>query len=318
MRHGLFSTGRNGMRLAALSGLAMLALLAWGCSEPVTTYQVAGSKLGGGERVLVLPFQDTRTLVEDNDPHKEDLGTHARDIFISAMKEFPNAESVTIITPDERPSAGSLTIAQLAEAGRKHQADVVIAGQVFSYTGTRAASIPPRAGMFIRAVSVKDGSLLFVGDDYVSAAIPGASGGRELQAKNVSKRLLESLVEQVKPVAVALIPRAASSAAYAMLAPGRAIFANQEGNGGDKSGFDTVPAPEPPPFIDMDIAPPLSQIDWDKQIAPEAPPLFDISDDFYSLPPPKPVAIDQPLPAERNEKPAVASVTESTASQDEA
>ena len=176
-------------RLAA----AALLLLAGGCGESISSYQAPGDHVAEARRILVLPFLDTRTFVDERDPHRDDLGEHARGIFAAALRESQAGSGAEIILPPLPRREESISIAEAAELGRLHHADLVVAGQAFSFTETRAASIPPRAGMFVRVVSARDGVLLFVGDGYQAASLPGAGGGRELQAKNVAARLADGL-----------------------------------------------------------------------------------------------------------------------------
>ncbi|MDR0361901.1 MAG: hypothetical protein LBJ46_04340 [Planctomycetota bacterium] len=193
----------TGRIVAAFLLLTLLILATSGCGEPINVYRVSGRNVDPDSRVLVLPFLDTRTFVDPRDPYKDTLGGHARDIFVAAMREHPLARDCEVIAPEMTRPEGSMTLAEVADHGRRHGADYIVAGQIFSYTGTRAASIPPRAGMFIRIVSAHDGSLVFVGDHYQSAPVPGAAGGRELQARNVSTRLIEGFVAGVDQDAMA-------------------------------------------------------------------------------------------------------------------
>lgn len=296
-------------RLAALvvatALLLLLALLVGGCGEQVTMYQVQGTCVSTTQRVLVMPFMDTRTFTDSNDPHRENLGEHARDIYVQAMRDNPVLNGSIIMTPVLPKQSRSLTNAEVAEIGRQHGADVVVAGQVFSFTGTRAASIPPRAGMFVRVVSAADGAILFVGDDYQAAAVPGAPGGRDLQARNVADRLIDGMVRQGKPLAFRKDRRISSSTAYAMLPPPgkRPRFANKAESGGS-GGKDRdkvpefEPIPEAPPFLGFSggIMDPTT---WDDQVVPEVPPIidFNVGADF-SAPPAATVAEagEEPLP----------------------
>ncbi|MCC8191283.1 MAG: hypothetical protein LIP77_11740 [Planctomycetes bacterium] len=277
--------------LAALLLLA-LALLAAGCQEPVAIYQVPGACVASGQRVLVLPFMDTRTFVDDNDPHRDDLGEYARDIYADALRTGAGTEAVEVLTPVLPRRDRSLTNAEIADLGRQHGADLVVAGQIFSFTETRAASIPPRAGMFVRVVAADDGALLFVGDHYQAAALPGAAGGRDQQARLVAGRLSEGLIRQAgggTQIAAAI----ASHTALAMLAP---ESSRPAGNGADTTVIDPTPEPEPPPLF-ASIG--LSRLDpsaWDEQIAPEVPPIIDFNDDLYLLAAAEAEPIPAPLP----------------------
>lgn len=271
------------MAAAATASLAALALLLSGCTEPLTMYQVpesAGYRAEGGT-ILVMPFMDTRTFVPASDPHTPDLGNHARTIFVAAMREHGIDPGTEILTPAIPQPTRSLTNAEVAEIGRRHGADTVVAGQVFSFTDTRAASIPPRAGMFVRVISSRDGALLFTGDHYQAASRPMAGGGRDLQAKNVSSRLVEGFLTAAKPT-VNTVAVVASHGALAMLAPvGMGLNLNLPlANNLTDLGADDIPEPLPLPSL----AEGDSLFDtggWDEQIIPEVPPLLDFEEDFY-------------------------------------
>ncbi|MCL1999971.1 MAG: hypothetical protein FWG74_00935 [Planctomycetes bacterium] len=266
---------RRGLRWAAF-GLPVLVFLAGGCAERVTTYQVPGAAIASGQKILILPFMDTRTFIDSDDPHRNNLGTHARDIFAEAVRANADVREIEIATPELPAQTRSLANAEVAEIGREHGAQVVVAGQIFSFTDTRAVSIPPRAGMFIRVVSAKDGALLFVGDHYQSANIPGASGGRELQARNVSNRLAGGILNQAKLLA-AVTAKVASDAALASLAASPASDRRSAGNEDDE-------ALEPPPLIGLGGIGFVEPSQWDDQIAPAVPPIIDFNYDLYEKP----------------------------------
>ncbi|MCC8165733.1 MAG: hypothetical protein LIQ31_06210, partial [Planctomycetes bacterium] len=103
-----------------------------------------------------------------------------------------------------------------------------------------------RAGMFVRVVSSSDGSLLFAGDHYQAASLPGAGGGRDLQARNVSDRLVQGFLQKAGP-ALSHLGKVASESAFAMLSPFPVTvpFANSTSRD-QASGAN--PLPEPPPF----------------------------------------------------------------------
>ncbi len=284
-----------GMRPLLLS-LAALALCAPGCSEPFTAYRLHGdqSYVAQDRKILVMPFMDTRTFIDKDDTHRADMGAHARNIFVAAMRAY-NADAVADIAVPAMPQpVKSLTNAEVADIGREYGADYVVAGQVFSYTGTRAASIPPRAGMFVRVISAHDGSLLFVGDHYQAAAIPGAPGGRELQARNVSSRLIEGFLAKAQSSVMATANIAAAGA-LAMIAPvpvspnpAPADTVRRDRAAGDE------PAPQPRPVLPGLAGGNLFNSDeWDEQIVPEVPPLVDFPEDFYRLSAPE---LPDPLP----------------------
>lgn len=269
---------------AAIVAVSLLAAVI-GCNEPLTTYQVSRSCLSSTDKVLVLPFMDTRSFVANNDPATESLGNTARDMFADALREDTDVRFAEVMTPDMPTPEKSMTMAEMAEIGRTHGADIVIAGQVFSYNETRAASIPPRAGMFVRAVRSSDASLLFVGDHYQSAAVPGAAGGREAQARIVARKLIESLSTNGQQD-TALVPAVASPRALASMTLRRKARI---------ASFDPMPVPDmpPEPLPDM-TGPELSADQWSAQTAPGLPELgydksiFDMPDmaDAVPLPPP--------------------------------
>ncbi len=264
-------------------GLAVVALV-WafaGCTEPITTYKTSSETLASGDKVLVMPFLDARTFTDPNDPYRETLPAHARDIFAEAMRDHDSGKHTQVLTPDLPAPEGSMTIAEVAEIGRRYGADYVVSGQIFSFTETRAASIPPRAGMFVRVVSTRDGSLAFVGDHYMSASVPGASGGRELQARLVANRLLDTMAEQAKAVARARAAAAAGLSAYASYIPGLAAKTMSAGQQKDGQTPDTPPPLPVPDFFEADAAEPAA---LDAK-APDVPPILDYGngDDFYNF-----------------------------------
>ncbi len=292
---------KNTAGRACTAGVVCLALLAtaiMGCSEPITTYQVSQRCLTGTKSVLVLPFMDTRTFVDPNDPHREDLGEHARDIFATALATTQAGAGTNILTPEIPKPDKSLTNAEIAEIGRMHGADVVVAGQVFSFTETRAASIPPRAGMFVRLVSTKDASLLFVGDHYQSAAVPGASGGRDLQAKNVSDRLVQGICSALPPT-LSRINRVRSDYALASISSNKNTIANDESAADAEAvelpdvAFD--PLPLPPPALDVAGTFPINPNEWDTQIVPEVPSVPGMDEELLTASFPEPM-LAVPLP----------------------
>ncbi len=275
-------------RALAAAALALTALLVSGCTEPLTMYQVpeSGGYYASDKKILVMPFMDTRTFVPASDPHTPDLGNYARSIFVAAMREH-DASGADILTPAMPQPTRSMTNAEVAELGRRHGADVVVSGQVFSFTDTRAASIPPRAGMFVRVIAAADGSLLFTGDHYQAASYPMAGGGRDLQAKNVSSRLVEGFMSAAKPLADTVAMVIASHTALAMPAEAEvfddASIANLDGE--ELSLDDLGPPIEPPPLPTLADGGELLNPDaWGEQLVPEVPPLLDvIGDDLYAL-----------------------------------
>ncbi len=282
--------------IALACGLAFLP----GCTEPLTSYQVQGVSVAHGQKILVLPFMDTRTFTDSSDPHKYDLGYYARTIFVDSMRPYSNGR--TIYTPNLPLVKKSLANAEVAELGRRMGADIVVAGQIFSFTDTRAASIPPRAGMFIRVISARDGSLLFAGDHYQAANVPGGGGGRDGQARKVADLLVQGFLANSRQL-MADAGRIASTGAFAMLSPvpmkpaamspsktkpealkhrsvlktvvdlSHAGGKTQKKSGGKNSrdSFqDPEPLPEPPPLPDLSsFAELLNSEDWQK--APPAP-----------------------------------------------
>ncbi|MDR2391136.1 MAG: hypothetical protein LBE84_05605, partial [Planctomycetota bacterium] len=206
MRNPVLERGRKGNLPKMSPGIALplvMLILIGGCDEPPIGYRVLDENLSASRKIAVLPFMDTRTFVDDKDVHRDDLDEHARDIFAASLIARTVGQGVEVLSPPTSNRTGSLTSAEAAEIGRQLGADLVVAGQIFSFTATRAASIPPRAGMFVRVVSADDGALLFVGDSYQSAPIPGAGGGRESQAKNVADKLVDGFFRQTGGPALA-------------------------------------------------------------------------------------------------------------------
>jgi AAA ATPase containing von Willebrand factor type A (vWA) domain len=274
--------GRLSLRLAVFALTGFLSLVV-GCTEAVNTYHVsnADSGLAVTDRVLVLPFLDSRTFTDPNDPYRETLGEHARDVFTTALKENASFNGTIVDAPGVPDQKTSLSIAEVADLGRAYGADYVVAGQVFSYTGTRAASIPARAGMFVRIVSARDGSLIFVGDHYQAAAVPGATGGRELQARLVAEKLVDSFATRLKSSDHAVLrqPAASSIAAYASIPPGagmRRIWGN------DTTFPEPLPLLPPPDFT---VTPVFDESSDAASGLPEVPPVLDYGegDDFFKF-----------------------------------
>ncbi|MCD8350360.1 MAG: hypothetical protein LUC93_07105 [Planctomycetaceae bacterium] len=304
------------IKRALAAALALTALLVSGCTEPLTMYQVpeSGNYYASDKKILVMPFMDTRTFVPTSDPHTPDLGNYARSIFVAAMREH-DASGADILTPAMAQPTRSMTNAEVAELGRRHGADVVVSGQVFSFTDTRAASIPPRAGMFVRVIAAADGSLLFTGDHYQAASYPMAGGGRDLQAKNVSSRLVEGFLSAAKPLADTVAMVIASHSALAMPAEPATDDNASVGNldGDDLALDDLGPAPEPPPLPPLISGGELlNPEEWDEQLIPEVPPLLDgVGDDLYALklpPLPESGPVETPPEATEPEAPETESV----------
>ncbi len=308
---------RAGLFTFVLIALASILVFLPGCTEPLTSYQVQGVSVAHGQKILVLPFMDTRTFTDSSDPHKYDLGYHARTIFVDSMR--PHANGRTIYTPNLPLVKKSLTNAEVAEIGRRMGADIVVAGQIFSFTDTRAASIPPRAGMFIRVISAQDGSLLFAGDHYQAANVPGGGGGRDGQAKKVADLLVQGFLANSRQL-MADAGRIASTGAFAMMSPvpmkpaamspsktkpeamkHRSVLktvvdlshasGKTQKNAGGKNARDTFkdpePLPEPPPLPDLStFAELLNSPDWNKPApAPAALPAQPgIGGDFLRMP----------------------------------
>jgi len=170
------------------------AMLCGGCGDPVTGYRLSDHNPATVKRILVLPFLDARTLREKKDPVNGKLESEARDLFVEVLKKNPVLGGKTILVPEVSRDETSLSLAEALDYGFRFDADLVIVGQIFSYTQTRAASIPPRAGMFVRFFSVPDKRVVFVGDDYKFAGGPGAKGGRRAQAEIVVANLINSYV----------------------------------------------------------------------------------------------------------------------------
>ncbi|MDR1520099.1 MAG: hypothetical protein LBU23_08305 [Planctomycetota bacterium] len=246
----LFGYGR-GRAGSIAAGLAVLALapLIGGCDERLFSYRTGDGPPPASQKVLILPFLDTRTFVDPGDAHKDDLGEHAREIFASALRSSKFGPAVEILAPPLPRREASLTNAQAAEIGRRQGADLVVAGQIFSFTGTRAASIPSRAGMFVRVIDADRGVLLFVGDNYQAAAMPGAAGGRERQARAVAARIIDGFFQRT----AASLSRLgfSSDQALASLIAGR--YRNEpakEDYPGE--GEADPPLPMPPPFLESE------------------------------------------------------------------
>lgn len=178
-----------------------------GCAETAMGYRLPDHQISTVHRAAILPFLDTRTFRDPND--QENLSLKIRDTFAAAFKEHPSFQHVEVVMPEVTTPIASLTLDQILAIGRQAQADIVITGQVFSYTETRAASIPPRAGLFVSIFSVSEGRLVFVGDDYRAAAVPGARGGRDVQGKLSAQAIVASYAADPasRPTAPTPVPK---------------------------------------------------------------------------------------------------------------
>lgn len=183
---------RSGMTVGKLLVCFAVMMALGGCGEPLTMYLVADHNPAEAKRVVVLPFLDVRTFRDENDPLNDRVAAECRDVFLAAMRASETFAGKEIEAPEFDRETDSLTAKQALGYGRSYGADLVIVGQVFSYTETRAASIPPRAGMFVRIFSVPEERLVFVGDHYLYAGAPGAEGGRRRQAELVSEEILKN------------------------------------------------------------------------------------------------------------------------------
>jgi len=186
------------MRLRFCLSLFFLALLG-GCGEQISAYRLIGHDPAKAKKILVLPFLDTRTFKDPRDPHIDTAREKTREIFISVMRKMPAFQDKEIVALPAARDCHSIAADRVLAIGRQHGADLVITGQIFSFTETRAASIPPRAGLFVRIFSVPDGKLVFVGDDYRAAAGPGARGGREAQAELAAQAILNEYAAITTP-----------------------------------------------------------------------------------------------------------------------
>ncbi len=176
--------------------VAAAALAGAGCGGPsVQAFRAPGHDPAAARTVLVLPFLDARTFRDPEDP-VEDPAEAARGIFLDAWRAHPVLGRKVVVAPFVDRPARSLSMAELVDYGRRFQADEVVAGQLFSYNETRAASIPPRAGMFVRVVSVPRERLVYVGDDYQAAAAPEGKGARDRQARLVADAILDQYAAQ--------------------------------------------------------------------------------------------------------------------------
>jgi hypothetical protein len=217
---------------------AVLLSLAIGCSDPYTMYQTSGGQVATGETILVMPFMDTRTFLAKNDPHAGDVGIYVRDIFADVLREHAADSGAEVVAPDMAQPTQSMSTSEIAALGRRHGADAVVAGQVFSFNNTRAASIPPRAGMFVRVVSVKTGAVLFAGDHYNAASVPLGAGNRDDQARLVATKLVEGFLAQSTDALTASLA-VSSSKGLANISP-------------EETG---EPAPEPVVIVQNPIVP---------------------------------------------------------------
>jgi hypothetical protein len=178
-------------RFAILLSCVFSALLFSGCGDGVGSgYKVFDHDAAKCQTVVVLPFLDARTLRDKNDPLNDTAAAKAREVFVSALNAKEAFREKKVIAPDFERTPFSFTLKQCLEYGRQNQADLVIAGQVFAFVETRAASIPPKAGLFVRIFSVPEKRMVFVGAHFLSG-----SCGREALVREVTSSILDLYVK---------------------------------------------------------------------------------------------------------------------------
>ncbi len=244
---------RNAAILFGLLGLLLLAY-ASGCSDPYTMYQASGAKVGTGETVLVMPFMDTRTFLAKNDPHRDDVGVYVRDIFADVLRERTAERGAEILTPDMPKQERSLSTAEIAEIGRLHGAAAVVAGQVFSFNATRAASIPPRAGMFVRVISSKTGAVLFAGDHYSASSVPFVGDDRDDQAHLVATKLVEGFLRESESRTPAA-PAVSSAVSSVIASDGALANLSPDGETETETEEEQLPAVAPVVLVGKPLTP---------------------------------------------------------------
>ena len=104
--------------VAAGLALALLLLFASGCTDPHTMYQVSGRPVQTGQKIMVMPFMDTRTFSAKDDPHKDDVGLHVRDIFADVLRDKTDGTGAEIMAPDMAQPTQSMSTAEVAEIGQ--------------------------------------------------------------------------------------------------------------------------------------------------------------------------------------------------------
>lgn len=175
---------------ALLRMTLVVCLLAPGCSNPsVATYRLPGHDPDAVQTVAVLPFLDARSLRDPRDPLDDEAAEVTRRIFLEELQATPALARRTLIAPRLAAPTISRSVSEAVDFGQQLQADLVVAGQVFSFVDTRGASIPPRAGLFVRFISVPEERTVFAGEDYRAGG--SKPGGRQERAREVCRAILD-------------------------------------------------------------------------------------------------------------------------------
>lgn len=181
--------------------LLLVAALLGGCgAQSVRAVRVAGHRPAAEPTVLVLPLVDARTFRDPKDPLGALAAERVRQILLEEMRALPAFERRTIVAPRLPELEHPASLGRALSLAERYGAGLVVAGQLFSFMETRAASIPPRAGLCLRVFSAPEKRLVFFGDEYQSSGAPESLGAREVQARSVCRALLQHyLLEAAAP-----------------------------------------------------------------------------------------------------------------------
>ncbi|MHC4870611.1 MAG: hypothetical protein ACYTFY_02085 [Planctomycetota bacterium] len=174
--------------------IASLFLL--GCGSEISAYKYADYQPEKRTKILVLPFLDTRTFKDKADPLKDKVAERARLLFIKELRAHKKLNRAIVIAPELEKRSHDYSLYDVKCFAEKYNSELVFCGQVFSFTGTRAASIPPRSGLFVRAFDGANGKLVFAGESYNAAGVPGADGGREHQCSVAAAAVVRNFIEE--------------------------------------------------------------------------------------------------------------------------
>lgn len=189
-----------------ISVLMLVGLLFSGCGSEITAYRYSDCFVESSDKILVLPFLDARTFVDKNDPLKDQVAEKARLIFVEELRKNCDFARAMLIVPKIEGQHSNYSMSDAVLLAGKYNCNIVFCGQVFSFTGTRAASIPPRAGLFVRVFDAAKKKQIFAGESYNAAGVPGADGGREHQCRIAAAKILKNLSQKKSLQTVAIKP----------------------------------------------------------------------------------------------------------------
>ncbi len=174
----------------------VICILITGCGSSINAYKKENAGVKRTDKLLVLPFLDSRTFTDKTKANTIDnIKDITRNIFVDELRKNKKFARTIVIMPKLSPSNYDYSLAKVLRLAKKYDCNIVFCGQIFSFVKTRAASIPPRAGLFIRIYDVRKKAEIFVGESYSAAGAPGARGGREYQCKLASKNILNNFLK---------------------------------------------------------------------------------------------------------------------------